>query len=74
MAAIFNRSCNHKLWGDWKAKATKSYSIQPKWIILKFYFNCLPKTFFGEVQGCALIGSKLSTQEVQSIRTLIFKM
>ena len=33
MAAWFNRSINHKLWGDWKGdwkvKATRSYSIQP---------------------------------------------
>ena len=33
---IFNRSSNHKLWGDWKAKTTRPYYIQPNWIILKF--------------------------------------
>ena len=32
------------------------------------------KNFFEEVQDHALIGSKLSKQEVQSKRTLIFKM
>ena len=32
------------------------------------------KQFFWEVEDHALVGSKLSKQEVQSIRTLIFKM
>ena len=66
MTASFHRSSNHNLWGDWKASTTRPYS--------KFYFNFFAKIVFGEVEDHALIGSKLFKQEVQTTRSLIFKM
>ena len=41
-------------------------------MVKRCYIN--KKTIFWEVEDHALVGSKLSKQEVQSIRTLIFKM
>ena len=66
MSAQFNRLSNHKLWGDWKSKATRPYSIQ---ILIQLF----AKNLFDEVENHALIGSKLSKEEVQLIRIAIFK-
>ena len=52
----------------------RPYSIQPNWIILKFLIQLFGKNLSWEVEDNTLIGSTSSKQEVQSTRTLIFKM
>ena len=73
MVAEFNRSSNPKIWGDRKAKTKRPYSPtklhHPKILIQLF-----AKNVFEKVEDHALIESKLSTQEVQLTRTIIFKM
>ena len=57
--------------GTLKSKGKKAILYPTKLEILIELFS---KNLFGEVKDHSLIGSKLSKLEVQSIRTLIFKM
>ena len=56
-------------YGEIEKQRQKGHTLQPNCIILKF-----AKNVFEKVEDHALIESKLSTQEVQLTRTIIFKM
>ena len=76
MAAKFNRSSNHKLWGDWrlKSKGNKATVYPTKLDDPQMLIQLFAKNLFEVVEDPAPIGSKLSKQEVQLTRTLPFKM
>ena len=57
-----------------KSKGNKAILYPTKLEHPEILIQLFSKNLFGEVEDHALIRSKLSKQEVQSIRTLIFKM
>ena len=60
--------------GRLKSKGNKAIFYPPRLDHPQFLISLFAKNLFEEVEDYALIGSKLSKQKVQLVRTLMFKM